>query len=156
SPEPAVASVDPTKDAHSDAFYSTYASLKARWVRNIPVSGRLLEIGCGEGHFLAAAKRLGFEVTGLEPNVERATRIRKRLQVAVRCSLLEDVVWPDAGFDVIYHCDLLSHFTEPIRALGKMCSLLAPGGTLAFEAGTLGGINPVWYKWIGCLGLPQH
>src|SRR5262249_7778140 len=99
SPEPAVASVDPTKDAHSDAFYSTYASLKARWVRNIPVSGRLLEIGCGEGHFLAAAKRLGFEVTGLEPNVERATRVRKRLQVDVRCSLLEDVVWPDAGFD---------------------------------------------------------
>src|SRR5262249_35759674 len=49
-----------------------------------------------------------------------------------------------------------SHFEDPIQALRKMGSLLTPDGVLALEAGTLGGIQPFWYRWIGEVGFPQH
>jgi SAM-dependent methyltransferase len=155
-PEPEPRAIDPRNDTHSDTFYSAYALTKAQWVRRIRPAGRLLEIGCGEGHFLTAAKSLGYVVAGIEPDPERARRVRQRLGIEVRCSLFEDLEWPRASFDVVYHCDLLSHFAEPVQALRKMSSLLSPGGILAFETGTLGGIDPFWYRWIGQVGFPQH
>jgi SAM-dependent methyltransferase len=63
---------------------------------------------------------------------------------------------PLAQFDVVYHCDLLSHFADPVAALRKMADFLGPGGVLAFEVGLLGGIAPWWYTMVGSIGYPQH
>ena len=156
SPEPAPGIVDPRNDHHSDAFYSTYALFKARWVHRHRPNGRLLEIGCGEGHFLHAARSLGYDVAGVEANPIRARRVRDWLGIEVRCSLLEELEWQGASFDVVYHCDLLSHFADPVGALQKMSRLLAPGGMLIFEAGTLGGLHASWYHVVGELGFPHH
>jgi SAM-dependent methyltransferase len=156
SPDSGPGIIDPRLDSHSDIFYSRYALTKARWVHRIRQSGRLLEIGCGQGHFLRAARSLGYSVAGVEPHPERARRIQDELGIEVRCSLLEDLEWQNASFDVVYHCDLLSHFPKPVQALRKMSSLLAPDGVLACEAGTLGAIHPLWYRWIGQVGFPQH
>jgi len=156
SPEPPAGAVDFTHDGHPDSFYSLYAMLKARWLKGCRPRGRLLEIGCGEGYFLAAARSLGYEVAGVEPEPGRAARVTQRLGIDVRCSLLEDLHFPVAKFDIVYHCDLLSHFPDPIEALRKMTGLLARDGILAFEVGILGGIQPFWYRWIESLGYPQH
>jgi SAM-dependent methyltransferase len=156
APDPPPGAIDPTSDAHSSPFYSEYALLKARWIHRLQPSGRLLEIGCGDGHFLAAAKSLGYHVAGVEPHPARAGRVAERLNVQIYCSLLEDLKLPRGAFDIVYHCDLLSHFADPVRALRRMSGLLAPNGILAFEAGTLGGIREFWYEWIGALGFPQH
>ena len=155
-PTPSPGAVDPTVDGHPPSFYSTYAGWKARWVRQCCPAGTLLEVGCGDGYFLAAAQAVGYRVAGIDPHPGRARRVAESLNIEVRCSLLEDLHWPEARFDVVYHCDLLSHFPDPLGALRKMKALLAPGGMLAFEVGTLGGIRPVWYHWIGSLDYPQH
>ena len=156
SPEPEPGVVDPRRDHHPDTFYSAYALFKAKWVHQIRPRGRLLEIGCGEGHFLRAATSLGYDVAGVEVDAARVRRVREALGVEVRCSSFEDLQWQEASFDVVYHCDLLSHFADPVDALRKMRALLAPGGILAIEAGTLGGIRPFWYRCIGQVGFPQH
>jgi SAM-dependent methyltransferase len=156
SPEPEPGIIDPRLDTHSDTFYSRYATTKARWVQRFRPSGRLLEIGCGEGHFLRAAKSLGYAVAGVESDPERARRVREQLGIEVRCSLLEDLEWQKACFDVVYHCDLLSHFLKPVQALRKMSSLLAADGVVVCEAGTLGAVHPFWYRWTGQVGFPQH
>ena len=32
--------------------------------------GRILDIGCGTGHFAATMKKNGWDVTGIEPNIK--------------------------------------------------------------------------------------
>jgi SAM-dependent methyltransferase len=156
SPIQRTGTIDPTEDGHSDIFYSAYAPQKARWINKIKPGGRLLEVGCGEGHFLVAAKSVGYEVAGIEAHRERAERTAKRIRGEVRCGLLETLDRGSDRFDIVYHCDLLSHFADPIKSLRTMQQYLSPDGILAFEAGTLGGINPFWYRLIGGLGFPQH
>jgi SAM-dependent methyltransferase len=155
-PAPVHDVVDPTIDGHLESYYAAPARRRVRWLVRHRPRGRLLEIGCGEGHLLVAARAAGYGVAGLEPDPARARRAAARAGVPVACALLE--TWrPDgARFDIVYHCDLLSHFAEPVAALRTMTGLLAPGGVLAFEVGLLGGIAPHWYRRLGTLGYPQH
>jgi SAM-dependent methyltransferase len=156
SPMPAPGSIDRTIDHHPQEFYSYPAPFKARWVARHCPPGRLLEVGCGEGFFLAAARTRGYEVVGLEVHAGRAQQVRDTLGIEVTAGALEDDRLRPAQFDVVYHCDLLAHFADPIAALRSMTRLLRPDGVLCFEVGMLGGISPFWYTLTGGLGLGYH
>jgi SAM-dependent methyltransferase len=147
--------LDPTVDVHGERFYRLSASFKAGWLRGRHAGGRLLEVGCGEGWFLAAVRALGYEVAGIEPQAERARRTAAR-GIPVQTTFLETAPRPERGYDVVYHCDLLGHFAEPVAALDRMRAMLAPGGLLFFEVGLLGGLGPSWFRRIREVGLPHH
>jgi SAM-dependent methyltransferase len=147
---------DPTLDNHPPEFYALPAQLKANWTARYCPPGRLLEIGCGDGFFLAAARKCGYEVWGIEANKLRAQRAQTELSLPVEAAFLEHSKLPRASFDVVYHCDLLAHFADPIGQLNRMTAFLRPGGVLCFEVGILGGVSPVWYKLVGEIGLGQH
>ncbi len=142
-------------DHHADEFYAEAAKRKVAWTLKHCEGERLLEIGCGMGDYLLAARKAGFDVMGMEPNVKRAAYVREELGIPVREEFLETNQLRER-FDVVYHCDLLSHFPDPLQALTKMTELLKPGGRLCFEVGTLAGISPFWYRWIGGVGLHTH
>jgi SAM-dependent methyltransferase len=147
--------LDETRDFHPDYFYSLPAEFKAAWMaRNCP-RGRLLEVGCGAGFFLAAARSRGYEVFGLEPNPAYDDQLRQRSLTAAHESVERNSLTRHS-FDVVYHCDLLAHFPDPVRSLEAMCELLSPTGVLCFEVGLLGGISPSWYPLVGRIGLGQH
>ncbi len=147
---------DPTIEHHHQKFYSLPAKIKASWMAKNCPSGRLLEIGCGRGFFLDAARAYGYTVCGIEPNASLAKAASEEFGFEVEQSFFENSRLPRSYFDVVYHCDLLVHFTQPLRQIERMCSFLRPGGVLCFEVGILGGISPIWYSLIGELGLGQH
>lgn len=155
-PEPPPEAVDPREDHHIEAYYVLPAHLRLKWVAQWKPAGRLLEVGCGPGHFLAAAMAHGYEVAAVEPNARCAEEVFRRLRVQVEQAFIEECSQPKASYDVVFHVDLLSHFPDPIRALKAMASLLRPGGVLCFEVGIFAGLSPRWYRWIGRLGYPQH
>jgi SAM-dependent methyltransferase len=148
-------SADVTREYHSDHFYSLPARFKAAWMAKHCPRGRLLEIGCGAGFFLEASRQYGYEVFGLEPNLACAQQLHDK-SLAVAHEFVEQHSLPQHSFDVVYHCDLLAHFHDPIRSLSAMCELLNSAGVLCFEIGLLGGISPSWYRLIGRIGLGQH
>src|SRR5271169_305897 len=94
-------------------------------------TGRLLEVGCGNGDFIFLAKEKGFEVTGVEIS-EHATRIAncKLEEECVVCGTLEDVELPLGHFDVCVLFDAIEHVRNPLSLLRKIYSLLVPGGIL--------------------------
>lgn len=155
-PRPDTLGVDPTRDEHVEDFYELPAAIRVDWVAQIRPHGRLLEVGCGWGHFTAAAKRRGFQIAAIEPNPERARHVRQSLGIDVEQAFIETASPPAVGFDIVYHIDLLSHFPDPVKALRAMVAQLQPGGRLCFEVGVFGGPNARWHRWTGRPGFPQH
>jgi 2-polyprenyl-3-methyl-5-hydroxy-6-metoxy-1,4-benzoquinol methylase len=92
--------------------------------------GRLLDIGCAGGAFLAEAQAKGFEVRGLEINPAMAAKARAR-GITVLNRRIEDAPldrWP--RFDVVTLMDVLEHLPDPRGAMWKVAHWLKPGGTL--------------------------
>lgn len=144
-----------TPDRHYDGYYKFPAELRLDWVTRFCAAGRLLEIGPGAGHLLAAARRRGFEVAGVDPNPASVRRLAAR-GIAIEHATIEASALPDAAFDVVVHVDLLAHLADPVAALQAMARRLRPGGTMCFEVGLNGAISPLWYRALGRLDFPVH
>jgi SAM-dependent methyltransferase len=103
--------------------------LVQRYVRR----GRLLEIGSAMGYFLDAAKRAGFEPTGIEPARELARAARERFGVDARAGFVEDAELEPASFEAVCMWHVLEHIPEPQVVLRRLRGVLVPGGVLAVE-----------------------
>jgi 2-polyprenyl-3-methyl-5-hydroxy-6-metoxy-1,4-benzoquinol methylase len=95
---------------------------------------RLLDVGCAYGHFLAAGRERGFDVTGLEIDKEVADAARRR-GFCVYDAYLEDLRLPDASYEAITLWDVIEHVSEPCALLKEATRLLKPGGILFVHTG---------------------
>jgi SAM-dependent methyltransferase len=103
--------------------------------RTIRPPGRLLEIGCGPGFFLAEANSIGWRVSGVELAEPFAAWGRKNLGVDVRRGELESQRFPAASFDAAVMLDVLSHLPSPWHTLSEINRVLRPAGVLFLQAG---------------------
>jgi SAM-dependent methyltransferase len=90
-------------------------------------TGRLLDIGCGAGSLLEAARRAGWEAHGTEvsrPAVEHA----RRAGFEVFCGDLSEAPFPEGHFDVVTASEILEHLDDPRAMLGGVARVLRPGG----------------------------
>ncbi len=100
--------------------------------------GRLLEIGCGEGHFLAAAKEYGFTVTGNDISPHACQISNQKLGGRrVQCGSFEKIKFPDKYFDVCVMFDVIEHSRDPIALLKNVKKSLKPDGVLFFSTPSL-------------------
>jgi SAM-dependent methyltransferase len=93
-------------------------------------AGRLLDIGCAHGFFLVAARRAGFEVSGVEPNPGMAGYAREILGLDVLEGTLQAVDLGGRTWDVVTFTDSLEYLPEPVAALRRVVAHLSPGGLL--------------------------
>lgn len=94
-------------------------------------TGRLLEIGCGDGDFLVEAEAAGFQVTGVELASAACEQARGRLTTGeVHCTLLENAPLEDGQFDLCVISDVIEHVRDPLGFLANIHRLLKSGGTL--------------------------
>ena len=93
---------------------------------------RVLDAGCGAGHFAAALERAGFAVTGVDVAAEALRRARERCPAA-RFELVRDgEPWPlaERSFDAAWVGETLEHVQDGIGLLEQVARALAPGGLL--------------------------
>lgn len=103
-----------------------------RMVRHLPLAGpgaRLLDVGCGNGGFLHAMRRAGWEVAGLEPDA-RAASAAAALGIPVTLGLLEADSFPEASFDAVTLSHVIEHLHDPPTILNRCFRVLRPGGAL--------------------------
>lgn len=127
-----------------------------RLVKRHASGGSLLEIGPGNGAFLAEASRQGFEVVGVELNPPQASFIENQRKIPCVTSLAEARHMGPSEFDVVYHCDVLSHFYEPVDDMREIAALLRPGGLHVFETGNLGDVDRRHFPLFGTFQYPDH
>jgi len=92
--------------------------------------GRLLDVGCAEGDFLAQASEAGFTVEGTELSVHGARKTSLGLGVPVHCGELAEAGLPAGSFSVVTFWHVLEHMLHPGRALGEARRILEPDGLL--------------------------
>ena len=116
----------------------------------------ILEIGCGGGRFLQIARENGHEVFGIELNVNQARHVQEKLGIPCEITPFSPQSFGDKKFDIIFHCDVTSHFPDPIRDFTVMREKLNPHGQLVFETGNGADIHPRFYKYIPAWQFPDH
>jgi 2-polyprenyl-3-methyl-5-hydroxy-6-metoxy-1,4-benzoquinol methylase len=90
---------------------------------------RLLDVGCGTGGFLDAAKGEGFEVYGQDLGKDLAEWTRKRLGIQVFDMPIERIP-KSLKFDVITLFDVLEHVTHPPQFILELKKHLNKNGII--------------------------
>ena len=89
----------------------------------------LLEVGVGEGHLVAVAQEMGYEVTAVEVSTDQAQKIANLLQLPVINGDFLNLP-EDRQVDIITMGDVLEHLQRPLDGLKKAAALLKDGGVL--------------------------
>lgn len=89
----------------------------------------LLDIGCGDGQFAAAAMSRGWSASGIELNPPAAEKARAR-GVDAHQGHVEEVDLGGSTFDLVTSWDVIEHVPNPRLFIEKLVSFVAPGGTI--------------------------
>jgi SAM-dependent methyltransferase len=101
-----------------------------------PGRGELLDIGCGTGNFLDAARIAGYEVSGteLDRNAARFAKERVGLPRVFPLTITGFVEqYPAKKFDVVTFFEVLEHQAAPVEFIEKVKACLRPRGFVALS-----------------------
>ncbi|MBI1920712.1 MAG: class I SAM-dependent methyltransferase [Geobacter sp.] len=115
--------------------------------------GKLLDIGCGRGSFLAGMRDAGWDVAGVEFSEETASHAREPYGVPVAT----DLSWPDGSFDVITINHVLEHIHDPVAMLRGCRRLLKADGLIVVAVPNIASMQAQFGrgKWFH-LDVPCH
>ncbi|WP_395145939.1 class I SAM-dependent methyltransferase, partial [Armatimonas sp.] len=118
---------------------------------------RALDVGCGDGRFLAQLAAQGWTVEGLETDSVAAELARKRTGGTIHEAPLEEVTLPRKAFGLVSILHVLEHVPDPRETLTAAWNALAPGGALLIAVPNVNCLEArlfrsCWYP----LDLPRH
>ena len=118
--------------------------------------GKILDVGCGSGNFLAALRSKGWEVYATEFSDAAVARARTR-GITVHQGSVEDARFSDDFFDAITMWHVLEHVPAPREMLDELRRVLKRDGILVVEvpdsASTT--FRLCGDRWMG-LDIPRH
>ena len=152
-------------------YYSNYSYNKDYYVSDVTLkryqnilkgfepfrkTNRLLDIGCGNGDFLMAAKEKGWDCTGVEFS-PKAVEICKRKGLSVFEGGLKTVSEQLTEYDIITSFEVIEHINTPLEEIGLIRKHLRIGGLLYL---TTPNFNSLMRKLLGnrydAIVYPEH
>jgi len=119
-------------DVPDNPLVQLYEVWLDRIERAIP-PGRLLDVGCGTGLFLAVARRRGWEPFGIDESAEATRHARDHFGLDVWIGEFSQFAGQAAPFDAITGWDIIEHARKPVGLLQAMRESLAPEGVVALS-----------------------
>jgi SAM-dependent methyltransferase len=110
----------------------------ARTLAAIVPSGRLLDIGCAAGFFLAAARE-HYDVTGVELSAFASEYARNEFGLRVLTGDISEAGLDGETFDVVTLWNTIEHMPNPLGSLETAASLTEPGALLVLSTGDASG-----------------
>ena len=96
-----------------------------------PAERRVLEVGCGTGHWLALLDEWGCRAAGLDPSAAMLRCASNRpIQAMLVQGRAEHLPFPPASFDRIVCVNAFHHFADKERFLSEARKVLRPEGGL--------------------------
>jgi len=115
--------------------------------------GKLLDVGCGTGAFLAHMHRLGWDVSGVESDPKAAMTARSVLKSDdIHMGQVEDIAFEKESFDAVTMGHVIEHLLDPMKTLRSCYRILKPGGLLVIvtpNSASLGRrrFKELWRGW---------
>ncbi len=130
---------------------------RIRFFRGLKGKGSVLDIGCGNGYFLAACRERGYRVTGLDLSEWVITYVKETLGIKALSGHLDRIDLPGQVFDVVTLWHVLEHTGDPRKAIIKAGCWLKEEGVLVLEVPNYEGTDAqkMWNSWSGW-SLPYH
>lgn len=94
-----------------------------------PEKNRLLDVGCGNGDFMARAKTAGWEVTGVDFDPKAVATSRSRGLNTLQGDLASQG-FPPESFDVVTLSNVIEHVHDPHGLIREISKILRPRGRL--------------------------
>ena len=124
---------------YDEGYYSAWMNSQRCWRRRMWTNrlrkiehwkscGKLLDIGCGEGHFLKVAKAKGWEICGTEISQFGSEQASAILGRSIFCGEVWEAGFAAGTFDVVTLWHVLEHVTEPLQVMREANRLLKPDG----------------------------
>ena len=102
--------------------------------RTLGRRGRYLDVACGQGENLWAARELGWEYEGVDASSAYLASGEKYLGVRGRLGTLEEVGFPNDYFDAITMNAIIEHLYDPYTTMREVRRVLKPDGLVWFNA----------------------
>lgn len=141
--------------------YGLARRLALRWKRRLIERyvrpGRLLDVGCGTGEFLAFMKGAGWQVQGIEADPRAARHARERLGVPVDVAGVEAMETLARTWDAITFWHVLEHLPDPVEVLRQAASRLTAEGIVIVAVPNAEGLDARFYgdRW-AAWDAPRH
>ena len=117
-------------DVQEPVWRPLYESLLAS--AGVRAGTRLLDIGCGAGGALVAARDAGAEVAGFDASHQLAAIARERLPGArIEVGEMQALPFADAAFDVVTAFNAFQFAESPLRAFAEARRVCKAGGIVA-------------------------
>lgn len=107
-----------------------------RELKDLPKNSKVLEAGCGFGHWVFWLAKQGYKVTGVDlaqKAINTAKRYAKKNN-EVNCQFIEadirQLPIKDNYFDYIFSFGVIEHFRQPEFILRELKRVLKPGGKI--------------------------
>lgn len=95
--------------------------------------GRILELGCAHGGFVALMRQCGFDASGLELSPWLVEYARTTFDIPMFQGPLEEQNIPEGSLDVIVLMDVLEHLPDPVGTMAQALRLLRADGFLLIQ-----------------------
>ena len=149
-----------------DHTIKTFEQQAQEWSAFLPASDKrsLLDVGCGTGLFVNAAKESGWSACGCDVDKPLVELGRNRFDIELSHADLHDCHYADENFDVVNLKYVLEHLPNPFEVLQETHRVLKPGGMVQIivpnEDGLYNQINVLLRqktvgRW-GTLTPPHH
>jgi ubiquinone/menaquinone biosynthesis C-methylase UbiE len=107
---------------------------------------RVLDVGCGEGHFATALRRAGAEVVAVDVAAEPLRRAGLR-DPALDLRLVEPeapLPLEDASFDLVWAGETIEHVADTAQWLSELRRVLCSGSVLSISTPDHGPLSRLW------------
>lgn len=118
-------------------------------IQEFKKSGKVLEIGCGNGFLLKMLADIGYDCVGLEPSPKAFQFAKEENNLKVINSFLEANTFEENTFDVVIILDVLEHLYQPNEVMKLIYRVLKPEGIVLAVTGDVLSLNAkIWKsKW---------
>lgn len=126
------------------------------YLPDVPLPRRLLDVGCGAGHYILDLRRRGWDVSGIEPS-SSAARAAQAAGLDVICGDIRSAKLQPSSFDVVRFNHSFEHVPDPVESLESVRGVLKREGYLFIGVPNTAGLwARIFREWWWYLGLPVH